>query len=70
MYANICDVKVYYRKTYELHNSYYEAGNILDMGSANERRRYYATHSLIGRAHVQTDPFSEVSSDTSPDHNL
>ena len=26
------------------------------MGSANERRRYYVTPSLIGRAHTQNDP--------------
>ena len=63
-------VKVYYRKTCELHNFYYEAGNILDMGCANGRRRYYATHSLIGLAHIQTDSCSEVSSDTSTDLNL
>ena len=26
------------------------------MGSTNERRRYYVTPSLIGRAHTQNDP--------------
>ena len=26
------------------------------MGSANERRPYYVTRSLIGRAHAQNDP--------------
>ena len=31
-------------------------GIILDIGSANERRRYYVTHSVIGRAH--THPIS------------
>ena len=30
---------------------------ILGMGSASERRRYYVTPSLIGRAHTQNDPF-------------
>ena len=29
------------------------SGIILGMGSANERRRYYVTHSLISRAHAQ-----------------
>ena len=29
---------------------------ILGVGSANERRRYYVTPSLIGRAHTQNDP--------------
>ena len=33
-------------------------GIILDMGSANERRRYTITSSLIGRAHTQNDPSS------------
>ena len=28
------------------------------MGSANERKRYYVTPSLIGRAHTQNDPWS------------
>ena len=32
------------------------AGIILGMGSANERRRYYVTHSLIARAYTQNDP--------------
>ena len=31
-------------------------GIILGMGSANERRRYNVTSSLIGRAHTQNDP--------------
>ena len=33
-----------------------QSGIILGMGSANERRRYYVTPSLIGRAHTQNDP--------------
>ena len=33
-------------------------GNFLCMGSANERRRYYVTPSLIGEAHTQNDPCS------------
>ena len=32
------------------------AGVILGMDSANERRRYYVTPPLIGRAHTQNDP--------------
>ena len=32
-----------------------EAGIILDLGSANERRRYYVTPPLIGRVHTQND---------------
>ena len=32
------------------------AGIILGRGLANERRRYYATPPLIGRAHTQNDP--------------
>ena len=32
------------------------AGIILGMGSANGRRRYYVTPSLIGRTHTQNDP--------------
>ena len=32
------------------------SGVISDLGSANERRRYYVTPSLIGRAHTQNDP--------------
>ena len=31
-------------------------GIIMGMGAANERRRYYVTLSLIGRAHTQTGP--------------
>ena len=31
-------------------------GIILSMGSANERRRYYVTPSLIGWTHTQNDP--------------
>ena len=31
-------------------------GIILGMGSANERRRYYVTPSLIGRAHTKNNP--------------
>ena len=30
------------------------------MGSANERRRYYVTPSLIGRAHAQNDPWYAI----------
>ena len=33
------------------------AGIIMCMDSANERRRYYVTPSLIGRAHTQNDPW-------------
>ena len=33
-----------------------EPGVILGMGSANERRRYIVTSSLIGWAHTQNDP--------------
>ena len=36
------------------------SGIILGMGSANERRRYYVTPSLIGRAHTQNDSWSLV----------
>ena len=32
-----------------------DTGIILCMGSANERRRYYVTPSLTGRAHTQND---------------
>ena len=32
------------------------SGIILSMGSANERRRYYVTPSLIGWTHTQNDP--------------
>ena len=32
------------------------SGVILGMGSANERRHYYVTPSLIGWAHTQNDP--------------
>ena len=32
-----------------------QAWIILGMGSANERRRYYVTPPLIGRAHTQND---------------
>ena len=31
--------------------------DILGMTSANERRRYYVTPTLIGRAHTQNYPF-------------
>ena len=34
----------------------WETGTILSMGSANERRRYNVTSSLIGWAHTQKDP--------------
>ena len=33
------------------------SGIILGMGSANERRHYYVTPALIGRAHNQNDPW-------------
>ena len=33
-----------------------DPGIILGKGSANERRRYIVTSSLIGRAHAQNDP--------------
>ena len=32
---------------------------ILGMGSANERRRYNVTPSLIGRAHIQNDWYDD-----------
>ena len=35
-------------------------GIILGMGSANERRRYIVTSSLIGRAHDKNDPCVQV----------
>ena len=39
-----------------LDGAYYACtGLILDMGLANERRRYNVTPSLIGRAHNQND---------------
>ena len=34
------------------------AGIILGMGSANERRRYIVTSSLIGWAHAKNDPYT------------
>ena len=34
----------------------YVSGIILDMGSANEKRRYIVTSSLIGWAHTENDP--------------
>ena len=33
---------------------------MLGMGSANERRRYYVTPPVIGRAHTQNDPWIYV----------
>ena len=45
-----------------IHSKIYAGGSrllpgiILGMGSANERRRYYVTPPLIGRAHTQNDP--------------
>ena len=33
------------------------SGINLSVGSANERRRYYVTSSVIGRAHTQNDPW-------------
>ena len=33
-----------------------QTGIIMGMGSANERRHYCVTPSLIGRAHTQNDP--------------
>ena len=38
-----------------------ETGLILGMGSANERRRYIVTSSLIGWAHAQNDPKESLS---------
>ena len=35
---------------------------ILGMGSANERRRYNVTSSLIGWAHTKTDPHTATKS--------
>ena len=35
-----------------------DSGIILYMRSANERRRYIETSSLIGWAHTQNDPFN------------
>ena len=32
------------------------SGIIVDMGLANERRHYFVTFSLIGRAYTQNDP--------------
>ena len=37
------------------------SGIILGMGLAKERRRYYVTPSLIGRAHTQNDPWCVAS---------
>ena len=37
--------------------AYGSSGIFLGMGSANERRRYYVTPPLIGRAHTQIDPW-------------
>ena len=39
-----------------LQDTYPLQGVILDMGSVNERGRYYVTPSLISRAHTQNDP--------------
>ena len=36
--------------------AYHEAWVILGIGSANERRRYNVTSSLIGWAYIQNDP--------------
>ena len=44
----VCDGSVLVWKQY--------LGIILGMGLANERRRYYVTPPLIGRAHTQNDP--------------
>ena len=41
-----------------LHVDGSNAGIILCMGAANERRRYIITSSLIGCAHTQNDPCS------------
>ena len=35
-------------------------GTIVGMGSANERRRYFVTSSLIGWPHTQSDPWRQV----------
>ena len=48
--------------TWTMLNKIYDTiwGIILGMGSANERRRYIVTSSLIGWAHTQNDPCISV----------
>ena len=41
-------------------NSMHKPRIILGMGSANERRRYNVTWSLIGWAHTQNDPCKQT----------
>ena len=54
LYLSSCSVNYYMQlKSFTMENN---VGIILDMGSANERRRYIIMSSLIGWAHSQNDP--------------
>ena len=56
IYTNICSRNMNnWIQSIEIVEYVYTSEIILGMGSANERRRYYVTPSLIGRAHTQND---------------
>ena len=51
-------------------SSHCNAGFILCMRPANERRRYIVTSSLIGRTHTQNEPCNENACEMSWCHNV
>ena len=51
-----CDHGISLANVPEIPHSCTKPGIILDMCSANEKRRYYVTPSLIGRVHTQNEP--------------